>query len=248
MQVMENRMSRDKILFWVMIVCALLTLLLAIKQAYAEEELFCPVDHPECYPFDFREELERAHLLDASCASISSRGSSDRQRRIRDWELEAIQVIVGRRAKSIIDIVPTDGGAYGFAHFQPPNDLGLSWMEHYESDPNIDECILTDDFHLNSDWVSDTQDILYSRYSVTIQLTAWRAGIDRAIYAAQANGWSTRQLTIAAALANSTGESGFISIAEASNWDPEETLVAYIAQRPDSRHRQRRAERLRDYL
>ena len=240
-------MSRDKMLFWVMIVCVLLTLLLAIRQSYAEE-LFCPVDYPECYPFDFLEELERAHLLDASCASISARGSSDRQRRIRDWEIEALRVIVGNRAKSIVDIVPTDGGAYGFAHFQPPNDLGISWMESYEEDPNVDECILTDNFHRNQNWVEDTQDILYSRYSVTIQLTAWRAGVDRAVYAAIENGWSRRQLTIAAALANSTGETGFVRIAESSNWDPEMTLLAYVAQRPDSRHRQRRAERLREYL
>jgi len=247
----ENRMTtRDKRLFWLLIAVILILMGLAAKPARAhEEELFCPVDYPECYPFDFMEELERAHMLDISCVSIGSRGNSERRRRIRRWEINAIEIIMsGALGKSPIDIVPTDGGAHGFAHFQPPNDLNISWMEHYEADDDIPECIRTSGFNHDDDWVSDIERVLYSRYSVAIQLTAWRSGVSRAVAEARRNGWEENHWTIAAAIANSTGQRGFINLAGSAGWDPELTIQAYTDQRPDSRHRRRRARRMRQYL
>ena len=241
---------------WKLIIVALAALLLAAAPGWAQtpeeiedELLTCPLDFPECYPFDFLTEIARAHMLDPSCSRMGYWGGRDRRRRVADWELDAVAIVIsGSLGKDVLDILPVDGGAHGFAHFQPPNDLRQDFMAHYDEDDDVDECIQTDDFHLDPVWVSDIQTVLYSRYSVVIQLNAWRRGVDSAVYEARDSGWEDEHLAIAAAIANSTGEYGFRRLLDSAAGCPAQAIQLYVDQRPGSNHRRRRATALRERL
>ena len=97
-------------------------------------------------------------------------------------------------------------------------------------------------------WVEQIEEILYSPYGAVIQLNAWRSTVNHAIYAAMSQGLEDEELSIVASIANSTGERGFLNLAEEHEWDLEATILGYVAQRPDNDHRRRRALRLQELM
>jgi len=252
---MFTRLTNERaFILLVLLVFVLLGLMCYSKTSVAQDEDWpvepilpmCPVDFHECVERDFVAELERAHMLDPNLAPIGvwvGDRTSDRRREIDDWELAAIDIIMnsGAIGKDWNDILTTDGGAHGFAHFQPPNGLDLEELEIYEYMEEV-----KGDIHWIDQifWVEHLETILYSPYSAAIQLRAWRSTVNHAVYGAQRNGWEDEELVIAASIANSTGERGFLNLAEECGWDPAATIQGYMDQRPDSNHRRRRARRL----
>lgn len=207
----------------------------------------CPVEYDECLQFDIEHELERAHMLFPHISPIGvSSDTSDRRRQIEDWELESLSIIMGGvLGKDYHDLVETDCGAHGFAHFQPPNGLNLSEFEFYEESENdglIETCWIDD----QPKWVFRLEEVLYSPYGIALQLTAWRDTVDYAIYRALERGWVDEELTLVASLTNSTGARGFLDLADEHDWDPHLVIQGYMDQRPDSDHRRRRAQRLQE--
>ena len=175
---------------------------------------------------DPREELRQAYLLYPG------------MRRLRGWEWDAVRVITrDGTSKYMVDILFTDGGAHGLFHFQPPDDLDMDltcvtevcW-EHTTYTRCIDD----------PEWVRRVEDILYSPYSAALQLREWREEVRRAVWAAYHEGWRDWGLTVASSISNSTGVRGFRTLAEQAEWDPDETMELYMAQRPGSDHRRRR--------
>ena len=80
-------------------------------------------------------------------------------------------------------------------------------------------------------------------YGPGYQLLEWRDRVLAAAYYASREGWDSDKMAWALAIANSTGVGGFRRILAE---DPEDTLDYYLAQRPDSDHRARRAAALRE--
>lgn len=243
--------KQDWFFLYAVLVACLVVLFTSTKVRCLELEEplpICPVDFHECIERDFVAELQRAHMLDPSLHPIGTRlydGISDRRRQIDDWELEAIQIVgSGVIGKGYLDLLETDDGAHGFAHFQPPNGLDIPRLAVFEAIDELEDIRWID----NPKWVQEVDEVLHGPYSVAIQLRAWRDGVNHAVRGAARNGWEEDQYTIAAAIANSTGEWGFLELAEHNEWCPTKTIDGYVAQRPDSLHRQRRARRLQEFL
>ena len=161
---------------------------------------------------------------------------------LEQWEIDAIIIIMsGARGKNFTDIVRTDCGAHGFAHFQPPNGLGIEELEHYEE-------MDVDCWFYHDDWRGSITEILYSPDSWAIQVEAWRRNAHRAARSAKRSGWGGVELAVAASIANSTGAAGFRRLARRASWCVEGVIDEYLEQRPNSGHRARRAERMRALL
>jgi len=173
--------------------------------------------------------MGEAHIFDA------------RVTRLRRYERDAISVIAAADSigKRPYDIVRTDCGAHGLFHFQPPEGI-LEWAPWDVSDvvENAGDCP-----YYTQEWVETVDMMLHIYpYGAGYQLLEWRDRVANAAYYARRAGWPTERLSWALAIANSTGVSGFRRILRP---DPEVTLDLYLAQRPGSNHRRRRAEALR---
>ena len=193
---------------------------------------YCPLEVYYCQmPLDrYVDAMADAHNFDA------------RVTRLRRFEREAIEVITsaGSIGKRPYDIVRTDCGAHGLFHFQPPEGI-LEWApwDVTEVVENAGDCA----YH-NQEWVGTVDQVLHMYpYGPGYQLLEWRDRVLAAAYYASREGWDSDKMAWALAIANSTGVSGFRRILAE---DPEDTLDYYLAQRPDSNHRARRAAALRE--
>lgn len=115
-----------------------------------------------------------------------------RQAGAQDWEVLAIRAITrDGLSKGPVDLVPTDCGAHGWAHFSPGRlDLNIA-----TSSP----CPVDD-----AKWRQGVQLVLYSDGAGWVQLRAWRRIVGPAVREARRNGWRRSELALAAALANSS--------------------------------------------
>jgi len=189
-----------------------------------DETVLCQMELDEYIDF-----MGEAHMFDT------------RVTRLRRFERDAINVITSADSigKRPYDIVRTDCGAHGLFHFQPPEGI-LEWAPWDVSDVIRDA---GDCPYYTREWV-ETVDIMLHMYPYGpgYQLLEWRDRVLRAAYYASRAGWPPERLSWALAIANSTGVGGFRRILRP---DPEVTLDLYLAQRPGSNHRRRRAEALR---
>ena len=196
-----------------------------IEYNYCPDEIvLCQMELDEYIDF-----MGEAHMFDT------------RLTRLRGFELDAIRVITSADSigKRPYDIVRTDCGAHGLFHFQPPEGI-LEWSPWDVSDVIRRACECP---FYNREWVETVNLMLHIHpYGPGYQLLEWRDRVLRAAYYASRTGWPPERLSWALAIANSTGVGGFRRILRP---DPEETLDLYLAQRPDSNHRRRRAEALR---
>jgi len=152
-----------------------------------------------------------------------------------DWEVDAITIITRSSSRSPVALHEVDCGAAGWAHFSPGRlGIGLTW----EGDCAYDDEV----------WRDQTLAVLYSEYSASIQLNAWRRIVGQATYPARRAGCDDDDcLTIVASIANSSPTLAR-ELGRETNWDPWKMADGYEESRPGSLHRARRAQRLRDYL
>jgi len=192
---------------------------------------YCPAEFEFCY-MDLEQYIEfmgNSHDFDS------------RVTRLRRFELEAIQIIAApdRIGKRPYDIVRTDCGAHGLFHFQPPEGI-LEWSPWDAS--SVIQAAGSCPYYTRQ-WVNLVDLTLHIYpYGAGYQLLEWRDRVLAAAYYARDAGWPSERLSWALAIANSTGVSGFRRILRE---DPEKTLDLYVAQRPESNHRQQRANMLR---
>tara|TARA_Y100000310_G_C20587140_1_gene766041 strand:- start:636 stop:1358 length:723 start_codon:yes stop_codon:yes gene_type:complete len=192
---------------------------------------YCPAEVYICQMTleQYIDSMAEAHNFDA------------RITRLRRFEREAIEVITsaGSIGKRPYDIVRTDCGAHGLFHFQPPMGV-LEWAPWDVSEvvENAGDCA-----YENQQWIETVDYLLHMYpYGPGYQLLEWRDRVLAAAYYASQEGWEADKMAWALAIANSTGVRGFRRILSE---DPDETLEHYLAQRPGSNHRARRAEALR---
>lgn len=187
-----------------------------------EDQGLCPVTVEECLPVDNLEALEHAHLLDSYC------------RPLERWERDAIEIITAdfHRQLHHLNPPPPDCGSFGLFHFQPSDPLRVG------ADTKV-ECPWGVQW-----WQDRIADAIYSPYSATLQLRAWRRIIGPAAWASPPG----FPKVVIAAVANSTGAHHALEMAESCGWEPECLVRAYVEERPGSRHREHRARRLLRYL
>lgn len=116
-------------------------------------------------------------------------------RNLATAERMAIDIVtVGHDSKNWYDLIRTDCGAYGMFHFQPNYDY---WGVGIVSDS---ECAYYDD-HV---WRYKVENLLYSDYSIPLQVEAWRSIVEpvASLYAGRAI--SIRDYSLMLAIANSS--------------------------------------------
>ena len=192
---------------------------------------YCPTEVHLCQMTlsQYIDSMAEAHNFDA------------RVTRLRRFEREAIEVIASADSigKRPYDIVRTDCGAHGLFHFQPPMGI-LEWAP-WDVTEIVDSA--GDCAYENQQWVETVDYMLHMYpYGPGYQLLEWRDRVLAAAYYASQEGWEADKMAWALAIANSTGVSGFRRILSEN---PDETLEYYLAQRPGSNHRARRAAALR---
>jgi hypothetical protein len=158
----------------------------ALVEAAAEPlPTYCPMIWYECLSRDTLRDLERAGAT--------------------TWELMAVRAITrDGESKGPVDLVMTDCGAHGWAHFSPERlDLNLS---------HVTECPYDD-----PEWRHAVLAVLYSERSGALTLAAWRRIIAPALYEAQRHGWRRAELALAAAVAN-TAPTLLVRLGEECSW------------------------------
>ena len=184
--------------------------------AMATDGPLCPdIEYAACYNQDLFADLDEAGA--------------------RDWEIDAIDIITsGAEGKTPTDLIETDCGAHGWAHFTPGRlQLGTSWKG---------DCAFED-----PEWIATMRAVLYSEHSSTIQLYAWRRIVSQGLRPARRAGCSEVCLTVMAAVSNSSPTLAR-TLGEAVEWDLWLVIDGYEASRPGNAHRERRAEELREFL
>lgn len=195
-----------------------LTLTLLLFAWLAPSGAYAMVYTPQVYP----ECLDRDVLEDFEDAGAE------------DWELLAIRIITRDGTASrrgMTDIVATDCGAFGAFHLQPAHHVaGMTWEG---------ECAREDPA-----WQWGLLSFLYSDHSASLQLTEWRDVVDVAVDAAADAGLDELEIAAVAAMANST-PSGTLRLGQRTGWNVSAMVDGYMAMRPSSRHRERRAAWIR---
>lgn len=177
----------------------------------------CPVLWPECQDRDVFRDLQAVAGEAGECNLTPP----------TDVEWQAIEAVVygGRMARTPVDLHRQDCGAMGWAHWQPPDP----WSVGIEAKR---ECAYQD-----PEWRDWTMALMYSDWSGPLSLMAWRERTSLVRSMSRRAGWHDDNIAMALAMANSTGQRGFIEMAEQCAWKVPCVVLEYVG---DSAHRRRR--------
>jgi hypothetical protein len=181
-----------------------------------------------------------------------------------DFPLSVLIKVIARnfQSKHYTDLVPLDGGTVGIANFatgglaelyrrmDTQKYFGRSTDEmvtHYSAGCRPEGRHGDDDgwgCYSKPWWRNGMKDFLDSPESKDVQNQAWLFLMKPTIDASLAHGWRDRRsLAIALGIANSVGGHGFVSMADANGWRPEQILSAYVGDGTNA-HRIRRRNAL----
>ncbi len=158
-----------------------------------------------------------------------------------EWEIDALHVISrDERSKGRFDVVQTDCGSAGLIHRRPRGRIdGYGFGLRSRRDCPVNDPLWRDQVQarLYHDWAN---------HNGLATLTAWRRVVASPLRAAWRAKGSTRILTIAAAMANSSPGQA-MRIGYQTRWRERAMIAQYYNARPTP-HRARRVAMLRERL